>query len=436
MKPQFDKLLNILRTLLFVILISLNVSAVALTIEEAFNKAVEVDPVLRSSRFNQQAISENEVMARSRLFPQIMLQGSSNQLTQTTTQDVAGAASLSRSFTGPSINHQLVIRQGLIRHKDMSALKFAEYQTQYGEVKYLTDYSELWLRVAYAYIDLIGAQQIAETYEKPLSNMLNAAKQEKVRFEKGDGTKDSAGEAEAQYQQAKASHAQALQSLWAKQKHYEIITKLDPAQLKEIKFSLNNKSLIDLENKERAWLEYKEKSNELRLAHLQVEMQKERLKMASADNMPVLDLLASWNIAKNDATSTQGYRYKNNQIGVQYSVPLFAGGSITAGERQAAKNLEASIEDVVAISNRVESEFIILWSTVQGLRARAEANYYLMESAKDQLKANTLSFLQGVKTINEVANAEALESRRIVDQINLVIDLQKNIIKLNRKLFI
>ena len=432
MKSQLSILLNLLWTLKFVVLVGFNFSAVAVTIDEAFNKSVEVDPVLRSSRFNQQATSENKVIASSRLLPQIMLQGSSNQLTQTTTQEVLGAASLSRSFTGPSINHQLVIRQALIRHKDISALKLAEYQNQYSEIKYLSDFSELWMRVAYAYIDLIGAQQIVEAYKKPLSNMLDAAKQEKVRFEKGDGTKDSAGEAEALYQQAKAYYAQAKQSLWAKQRHFEIITQIEAARLKEIKLTLKIKSTMALENQVDAWIEYKEKSNELRLAQLQIEMQKERLKMAKAENMPVLDLLASWNIAKNDATSTQGYRYKNNQIGVQYSMPLFAGGGITAGERQAAKTLEASMEDAVAISNKVESEFNILWSTVQGLIARADAHYHLTESAKVQIKANTLSYKNGVKTINDIANAEALESRRIVEQINLIIELQKNLIKLKR----
>ena len=314
----------------------------------------------------------------------------------------------------------------------MSALKFAEYQSQYSDIKYLSDFSELWLRVAYAYIDVIGTQQIVEAYKKPLSNMFNAAKQEKLRFEIGDGTKDSAGEAEAQYQQAKAYYVQAQQSLWAKQRHFEIITQIEAAKLKEIKLTLKTKSIIDLENQVDTWLQYKEKSNELRLAQLQIEMQKERLKMAKAENMPVLDLLASWNIARNDATSTQGYRYKNNQIGVQYSMPLFAGGGITASERQAAKTLEASMQDAVAISNKVESEFNILWSTVQGLIARADANYHLTESAKVQIIANTLSYKNGVKTLNDVANAEALESRRSVEQINLIIELQKNLIKLKR----
>lgn len=429
---QLSKLLNVLRSLLFIFSFSINIPAHALTIEEAFIKAIEIDSILKSSRFNQQAASENNEIARSRLFPQIMLQGSSNQLTQTTTQDVTGAASLSRSFTGPSINHQLMIRQGLLRHKDMSVLKLAEYQLKNSEIKYINDFSELWLRVAYAYIDLIGAQQIAETLEKPLSNMIDAAKQEKVRFEKGEGTKDSAKEAEAQYQQSSAYHAQALQSLWAKQKNFESLTKIESNQLKEIKLSLTNKSKVVLDNKTQVWLEYKENSNELRLAQLQIEMQNERLKLAKAENMPMLDVLATWNVAKNDATSTQGYRYKNNQIGIQYSMTLFAGGGISAGERQAIRNIEASMEDAVSISNKVENEFNLIWSTVLGLRARVDANNYLIDSAKELLKANALSYKYGVKTVNEVANAEALESRRIVEQINLVIEMKKNLIKLRK----
>ena len=115
----------------------------AVTIQEAFDNAIKLDPTLRSSRFNQEANNENIAIARSRLLPQISLQGSTNQLTQTTTQDVPGNSSISKSFTGPSANHQFVIRQGLLRPKEISAINFAQLQWQYGEVKYQSDLSEL-----------------------------------------------------------------------------------------------------------------------------------------------------------------------------------------------------------------------------------------------------------------------------------------------------
>ena len=433
MKPYISLILTLLRSLLPMVFVGFNVSAVALTIDDAFNKAIEVDPSLRSSRFNQQAVAENLAIARSRFLPQIMLQGSSNNLTQTTTQDVVGAASVSRSFTGPSVNHQFLIRQGLIRPKDLSALNLAELQNQYGVVKYLSDLSDAWFRVANSYIDVVGAQQIAEAYEKPLANMLLAAKQEKARFEKGDGTKDAVNEAEAQFQQANSAHLHALQSLWAKQRSFELLTRIDPVLLIDVKLSLKPEALIVKENRDQVWNRIKDNSFELRLAAYQEAMQKERLRMAKADHLPTLDLLATWNIAKNDATSTQGYKYKNNQLGIQYTIPIFAGGGISAGERQANSSFEAALADTLVISNKIENEFTISWSAIQGFAARIESGYLLVESAKMQQKATELSYIHGVKTIMEMANTELTLSRRIVDQINLVVDFKKYAIKLSKK---
>ena len=435
MKLQLIKVLYCFHLFTLVFALSFATPAWALTIDEAFDKAVKVDPSLRSSRFNQLATAENIAIARSRLLPQIMLQGASNQLTQTTTQDVPGGSSLSRSFAGPSVNHQFVIRQGLIRPKEMSALNLAELQTQYGDVKYLSDISDLWLRVAYAYIDLLGAQHLIEAYEKPLTNMLLAARQEKVRFEKGDGTKDAADEAESQYQQAKSTYAQAMQGLRAKQRSFELLTQIDPVQLKDMKLSLRPEPKLMEQDREQVWQRVKEKSFELRLAVLQEAMQKERLRMARADHLPTLDAIAAWNIAKNDATSTQGYKYKNNQIGMQYTIPIFAGGGISAAERQAANILEAGLADSAAIANKVEGEFGLLWSTFQGLVSKVDAGYFSINSAKEQYRAAELSYIHGVKTIMEVANADLSLSRRTSDQVNAVVELQKYVARLARQDF-
>jgi protease secretion system outer membrane protein len=435
MTYQLCKALFSLRWLLFLAAAGYATQACSIAIDEAFDRAVKVDPVLRSSRFNQQATAENIAITRSRLLPQIMLQGASNQLTQTTTQDIPGGASLSRSFTGPSVNHQLVIRQGLIRPKELSALNLAELQSRYGEVKYLSDLSDLWLRVAYAYIELVGAQQIVEAYEKPLANMLLASRQEKVRFEKGDGTKDVADEAESQYQQAKATHTQVVYGLRAKQRAIELLTQIDPILIKDLKLSLKPMPKLLEQDREQVWQKVKEKSFELRLAELQEAMQKERLQMASADHLPTLDVLAAWNLAKNDATSTQGFKYRNNQIGLQYTITIFGGGGISAVERQAANTLQSSVADSAAIANKVEVDFGLLWSTFQGLTSKVRAGYVSVNSAKEQYKGAELSYIHGVKTIMEVANTELSLSRRIADQINAVVELKKYFARLSRQDF-
>ena len=415
--------------------LTINLPVLAITLEEAFKSAVKVDPALRASKFNQDASNENIAIARSRLLPQVSLQGSSNQLTQTTTQDVPGSASLSRSFTGPSVNHQFVIRQGLLRPKDVSGLNFAELQAQYGEVKYQSDMSDLWTRVTYAWIDLVSSTQLVEAYERPLKPLLSAANQEKARLTQGDGTKDAAIEAEAQYQFAAATHQQALQNLRAKQRAFEVLTQADSKSLLGVRLNLNPTPRFGESDRDRLWTRAREKSFDLQFSELQVLLQRERVRMSRADHMPTLDVLASWNLAKNDATSTQGYRYQNNQIGIQYMVPIYAGGSISAADRQAALALEASIADSEAVANRVEGDFRVVWSSWLGQVARVQAGFKLVESSKEQLKATELSYVHGVKTIMELANAELAMSRRLADQINAVVEYQKYTARLSRNEF-
>lgn len=408
----------------------------AVTIEEAFNSAVKVDPVLRSSRFNQEASSENIAIARSRLLPQITLQGASNQLTQTTTQDLPGTTRVSKSFTGPSSNHQFVIRQALLKPKDVSALNFAELQAQYGQVKYQSELSDLWLRVAYAWIDLVGANQLAEAYEKPLRSLQSAAIQEKTRFNQGDGTKDLVAEAEAQFQLADAMYQQALHSLSAKQKAFELLTQLQPSSLAGKRLDFNPKLVLSESDHDKIWRHKQLTSFELQLAEIQVLLQRERVRMARADHLPTLDLLAIMNLAKNDATSTQGYQYKNKQIGIQYVVPLYTGGAISASERQADKSLAATVADHEIIANRIENDFHGLWSAYLGLRTRVLAGFKLTQSSREQVRATNLSFTHGVKSLVDLANSELALSRREVEQIGIVMDYQKNLARLSRVYFV
>lgn len=404
----------------------------AFTLQDAFSNAINIDPALRSSKYSKDASFENIAIAKSRLLPQLSMQGSSNKLTQTTIQDLPGNQNLSRSFTGPSVNHQLVIRQGLLRPKEISGLNFAELQSEYGEVKYQSDLSELWIRVAFAWIDLVGSAQLVKAYEMPLKPLLAAANQEKNKILQGDGTKDATVEAEAQYQLAVATYQQALQSMNAKQSAFETLTQSDSKLLLGSRLSLNPSPTFKESDMDRLLLLTKERSFELKFSALQVQLQRERLRMARADHLPTLDLISAWNIAKNDATSTQGYRYQNSQVGFQYVMPIYSGGAISAAVRQAALTLEASILDGDAVTNRVEVDFRSLWATWLGQIVRVRAGHKLMESSIEQLKATELSYAHGVKTIVDIANAELMLSRRIADQITVVMEYQKNTARLSR----
>ena len=397
----------------------------AVTLEDAIESAKKVDPTLRASKLNQMATDENIEIARSRFLPQISLQGSSSQLTQTTTQDIPTGGSASRSFTGPSVNHQFVIRQALFRPKELSLLRYAEMQTQYMELKYKFDLAELKSRVINAWIELLGAQKIVKAYERPLTFMQAAARQERSKFEQGDSTREVMLEADSQYENSKATYIQAVETLKAKQSAFERLTSISAVEMLEKELDLAPAAVITEAAKSSAWVNLRDTSIELQMAELQEVMQLERVKMAEADNKPTLDLLAAINLAQNDATSTQGYQYKNKQLGVQYSVPLYSGGGNSSAVRQANLISESSKIETEALKLKVQIEFDNNWSQLVGAAYRQIATFQSLQSAEEQLKAIKRHVELGVKTLGEEAIVESSYSRRLSDLVVITQDYLK-----------
>jgi protease secretion system outer membrane protein len=432
-KENLCRLVIQFKLLLGVCVVFFTAATHAVTLEEAIETALKVDPSLRASKFNVLATGENIAIARSRLLPQVSLQGSSNQLTQTTTQELSSGGSSSRSFTGPTMNHQFVIRQALLRPKELSALRYAELQSQYMELKFKSDVKDLRNRVINAWIDLLGAQQIARAYEKPLNLMLIAAKQELAKYEQGDSTKDAVLEAQAQYENSKATHIQAFETLKNKQSVFENLTKIPALALAEKNLRFESLPIFTESDKSLLWANIQDTSLEIQMAKLQEKMQLERLKMAEAEHKPTLDLLAAVNLAQNDATSTQGYQYRNRQVGVQYTVPLYGGGGLAAGARQASLAYEASLAESEALLVRLENDFDSSWGLVIANSSRQKAMLIGLASSREQVNSNRRSFELGVKSIAESANAELSFARKMSEVIAITQEYLKSLLKVNHK---
>ena len=408
------------------------ISAHAVTLEEAIESAIKNDSALRVSKLNLLATEENVIINRSRFFPQISLQGSSSQLTQTTIQDLPTGGSLNRSFTGPSVNHQLVLRQALIRPKELSLLRIAELQTAYMALKYKYDVHNLKYKVTIAWIELLATQQIVQLNERPLSYMQASMNQERAKFEHGDSTRDAVMEVEAQYENVKATHMQAVAALKARQNGFEKLTKLPATPFLDKKLSIEPVRIFFDDEKMKIWTNLREQSLEIQMSKLQELMQLEKVRIAEADHKPTLDLLASVNFAQNDATSTQGFQYKNKQLGVQYSVPLYSGGGISAATRQANLSFEAGRLETEVLTVKLENDFENNWSQIVSTATRQKALFDSYLSALEQLKATRRGLDLGVKSISDLASNELTISRRMMDLVNNTQEYLKSILKIQQ----
>ena len=163
-------------------------------------------------------------------------------------------------------------------------------------------------------------------------------------------------------------------------------------------------------------------------------MQQSRLKQSEYDHLPTLDLVASYNQAQNDATSTQGIRYQNKQVGIQFSVPIYSGGAITSAQRQQLAVFEASVADRQSLELRIEQDYQNVWASQQSQVDRIAAGEMLLEASIDQLTGAKKALALGLKTWGEVAHAQSAVARRTSDQINNLVTLYKTQLRLLRML--
>ena len=180
-----------------------------------------------------------------------------------------------------------------------------------------------------------------------------------------------------------------------------------------------------IQPKEDMWRRIQDTAPELIAAQALEKIQNVRIKQAGTDHLPTIDLVASLNKAQNDATFTQGYRYQNTQVGIQYNIPLFSGGGVNASQRQALATYEAATADKEALSQRMENEFNSSWATQQALVDRVKASNSLKLSALEIKNATDRAIYYGLRSWAEKSNAEMNLARRSVDAINAQLNFYK-----------
>ena len=398
----------------------LHAQSLSATLQSAWGN----DPALQSAAANRVVALENVGIARSRLLPQANVQGTQSNLSQTTTQNTS-LGPQANSFRGTSYNYTLSVRQGLIRPRDWLGLSMGKQQALYGELKFQSAKSDLWNRASGAWLDVLAASMNRDAYAKAILGVGESAKQEKMRFEKGDGTKDAMVEAQAQFVQAKAMLEDAELALKSKLHAFELLSGMAPGDWGHRHLPDESKVEFNLGGRAALWSRIEEETPELLAARIVERINQLKADQAKFDHYPTLDAFGQSTNAQNDTTNTLGYQYRNNQVGVQLSMPLYNGGGLEASRRQAVASFEASAADREGLAVRIETQFDADWAAQAGLVERAKAARSLLVSAQEQKNAAQAGVKQGVKTWSDVSNTEILLARRQTDLSNVLLNLYK-----------
>lgn len=270
---------------------------------------------------------------------------------------------------------------------------------------------DLMIRVSQAYFDVLGAQDslaLVKAQKAANAEQLAAAKR---NFEVGTATITDTHEAQARYDLTLAQEIATENDLSVKRLALITIVgkpQVDPKPLK------GPAVLADLKPADmQAWVDQAiDNHPNVLLSQMALTTAQYEVDKATAGHKPTLDAVLSYGPVRNiggtgSSASSSDTHYNAGSVGINFNLPLFAGGATQgrvretlALEEQARTNLEAARRGVTQSTRSAYLGVLSGKSQVKALEA-AEA------SSQSALDSNKLGYQVGVRINIDVLNAQS-----------------------------
>ena len=378
----------------------------SMDLRQAYEAAYENDATIRAARAGAQASREKLPQARAQLRPNVSLNASRNHNDLTSkTQNFLGQPTTTENqyYSG---SQTLSVRQPLYRPYLSALVRQAQAQVEDADAALERDEQTLVTRVGEAYFDALLAQDqvlLIEAQKTTYTTQLDAARR---GLEAGTGTRTDIDEAQARLDLTLAQELEALQNVEYTRRRLESlmgqpVDVLAGLDVERFNPTVPVPGLVD------AWVERAEQASpELQSLRAQLDAARMEVDKAQAGHKPTLDAVAQWSRSNSDSVTNVNSRYDNKSIGLQLSVPLYAGGYVSSSVRQAVAAQERAREALEAarrdLGVRVHREFRGMTEGVLRVKALEQA----VRSAEQAVLSNQMSFQAGSRTTVDVLNAQ------------------------------
>lgn len=419
-RPTFHRYETMRKILTVLVILSLAAPAGAVDLMAVYELAQRNDPEIRAAERRLAAAGEIPVQARALLLPQLFATASVN----TGQADPRIGPIGDVGFLGADLpktdidtrNYRVELRQNL--YSDSNWGQLSRGRAEYTRADY--EYSRAWqaflLRVSERYFGVLTALdtvQFARAEETALRRQFEQAEQ---RFEVGLAAVTDVHEARAVYDAARARVIVAENALEDAREALREVTGTwfdEYARLIE-DLPLDEPVPVDASR----WVELALDNNPvLQGRRVDTEIADADIRIARAGHLPSLDLVAFYNINRNneftlrdnvtqEQLGTTAFVVDSWQLGVTLTVPIFEGMAVRSRTRQARINLQVANEELDlaqrAVVRETENAFRAVLAGIREVEARSQA----VVSAESALEATNAGYEVGTRTIVDVLLAE------------------------------
>jgi outer membrane protein len=395
-----------MRSLTFSIALALPLSAGAQSLLEVYRDARNYDAQFASARYALQAGIEKLPQGRALVLPTVNLTASTNASRfDANSHNEQVIPSFNRNFTNAGLT--LTLTQPVYRPQNWLQYEQGELQVRQAEATFGQASQDLILRVSQAYFDVLAAQDTLALVRAQKAAISEQLAQAKRNFEVGTATITDTHEAQARYDLTAAQEIQAQNDVDTKIRALQQLTGKEYSALKglrpDVKLSPPNPN--NMQN----WVDISERSSyPVQIQEASTRIADLEAKRNRAAHRPTLDLVATGSYQSQSGSNLAqvGGDFAQGTVGLQFALPLYAGGALTSREREAAANYEKSRQDLEnarrssALSTR--QFFLLVANGIAAVGALEQA----LVSSQSALDSNKLGYEVGVRINIDVLNAQ------------------------------
>jgi outer membrane protein len=382
----------------------------ALDLMDTYTRAVQNDPRMLAADAALLAGREKAVQGDALLKPQISVSAGLTRMNDRSSTSLPPQLSGLIPSESAGTQHQAGIHlvQPLYNAKAAADRRQLRERSELAEIQHREARQDLMQHASEAYFNVLLAQEMLDVVaaEKVAVGMQRDRAQ--ARFDVGRGKITDLQEAQARYDTVLAREVSAQSTLALRQAQYEALTGVPAHGLAALPatFAPQAQSPDELQSWIQRGLDQ----------HPRVLAKRHELSIADAEigkhalsGRPSLDLVASLTDRGqhgNGASTLSPDSSRGATIGLQFNVPLFAGGAIQSRERESIAKRRQAEHDLGAAQRDTRLQVQDKFLSVQTGIARIAAHTQSLRSAQTALEATTQGRDVGTRTELDVLDAQ------------------------------
>lgn len=374
---------------------------------QVYEQALRRDPTYLAAFKAREAGQEYRAIGRAGLLPSLSYSYNKGR-NDSEVRYLGDSRRQKEDRTYNSMGSTFILQQPLFDYEAYSSYRKGVAQALFADESFRDQSQQLLVRVMTSYTQALFAQdQIAISVASKQAYRQQFQQNQRL-FDAGEGTRTDILEAQARYELADAEEIKARNEQDAALRELgaligEPAVRVEDLAPLRLGFAL---PVVDPSGYE-AWQERALANNpQLASSRQALEVARYEVERNRAGHLPKVTAFATSRRQESDSGNTYNQRYDTNTVGIEVSVPIFAGGGVLASTRQASRHLEQAEYELDGNTRSALIELRKQYNACESGASRLRA-YERALVAAEALVVSTRKSVQGGERVNlDVLNAE------------------------------